>query len=277
MDVQFNSSGSKSAEKNKKPQARTPVTASEHKIQGVFSSQTMGKVGTGTTTRRTIQKTYWYCDELSNGDVETQPLNKNYVPSGPKNTVEREEFLRTFNPEPEFYVSTVFPKMKELGDTISRGEAHRSRGEHYSAQFEYGEALSVDEENVKANFGLGLTYLAREEKGKAQDIFERLVHLDAAFSEEHKHLFNDFGINLRKNRMFDQALDYYSRALELTRNDPNIHMNMARAYYEKGDLDNCVYHLKECLRLGPEIAEAKQFWEYLERKGLVENHSNSLD
>ncbi|MFN2342740.1 MAG: tetratricopeptide repeat protein, partial [Desulfonatronovibrio sp.] len=137
--------------------------------------------------------------------------------------VSKDEILEKFSPEPEFYTYTVFPKMRELNKTIARADRHRQKGEGYSAEFEYNNALNVDEENIRASFGLGLTYLERGDKDKANNIFERLVKLDAAFEKEHKHLFNDFGINLRKQEMYAQALEYYSRGLELVENDENLH------------------------------------------------------
>ncbi|MDD3313734.1 MAG: hypothetical protein PHP91_16510, partial [Pseudodesulfovibrio sp.] len=80
---------------------REVVRDGAEKIKGVFSTQSVSRVGTGTTQRRTIQKTYWSGGELDDGRFEVQPLNCNYVPSGPKQVVEREEFLSKFNPEPE--------------------------------------------------------------------------------------------------------------------------------------------------------------------------------
>ncbi|MBG0790408.1 MAG: tetratricopeptide repeat protein [Desulfovibrionaceae bacterium] len=239
------------------------------KIKGVFSTQTVGKVGTGTTQRKTIQKTYWDAEELEDGQISIQPLNVNYVPSGPKRTVEREDFLTKFNPEPEFYVSTVYPAMKEMNTAIVRGEQHRERGAAYSAEFEYKQAMAIDEENVRANFGLGLTYLDRGDQAKANDIFERLVGLEAAFEEEHKHLFNDFGINMRKNKMYDQALQYYLRAEELVRNDEHLYHNIARCYFEKGNVEGCKEYLLKSLQLNPNLEASRQFWAYLKGKGLV--------
>lgn len=237
----------------------------EDRIQGVFSTQSVVKVGTGTTQRKTIQKTFWFCKENDAGDIVVQPLNVNYIPSGPTRDVPRDDFLAKFNPEPEFYVSTVFPKMQELNDTIVRGEKHRSRGAAYSAEFEFKQATNIDEENVRANFGLGLTYLDRGEQTKANDIFKRLVTLEAAFEEEHKHLFNDFGINLRKNSMFDQALEYYLRAEELVEDDENLYHNIARVYYEKGELDQCIKYLKKSLDLNPRMEESLQFMDFLNK------------
>ncbi|MDR1660218.1 MAG: tetratricopeptide repeat protein, partial [Desulfovibrio sp.] len=176
-------------------------------VHGVFSTQEVRKVGTGTTTRKTVQKTYWFIEQR--GDVvECQPLNTNYVPSGPRRKVTMEELISKFSPEPEFYMNSVFPRMQELEQAVNNADTHRQNGDTFAAEYEYSRALKVDVDNVRANFGIGLTYLERGDTDKAQNIFERLVKLDNAFEAEHKHLFNEFGINLRKNRMLAQSLEY---------------------------------------------------------------------
>ena len=239
------------------------------KIKGVFSTQAVQKVGTGTTTRKTIQKMYWFVEEMPDSLLEIQPLNTNFIPSGPKRKITMEELLEKFSPEPEFYVSTVYPKMRELNLTIVKGERHREKGEIFSAELEFGQALSVDEENVRANFGLGLTYLDRGEANKANDIFERLVKLDAAFEQEHKHLFNEFGINLRKNKMLEQALDYYQKAENLAEADENLMYNIARAFFEKKDMAQCLTYLKKSLEFNADFSEGKRFIQYLVDKDMV--------
>jgi len=239
------------------------------KIKGVFSTQSVAKVGTGTTQRRTIQKTYWSGEELADGQIGIQPLNRNYIPSGPKRTISRDDFLSKYSPEPEFYMTTVYPAIKQVDEAIVRGEKHRERGAAYSAEFEFKQATDVDEENVRANFGLGLTYLDRGDQVKANDIFERIVDLEAAFEQEHKHLFNDFGINMRKNKMFEQALQYYLRAEELVEDDEHLFHNIARCYYEKGDVDGCKKYLKKSLQVNPNLKESKMFWAFLKSQGHV--------
>ncbi|SBW03471.1 Tetratricopeptide repeat family protein [uncultured delta proteobacterium] len=238
-------------------------------IEGVFSNQEVRKVGTGTTTRKTIQKSYWYAIEQENGDIELQPLNLNYVPSGPKKRISKDEFLENFSPEPEFYVSNVFPKIKEVNKTIARADRHRQNKEYFSAEMEYGNALKIDEDNIRANFGLGITYLERGENNKAEDILTRLVKLDGAFEAEHKHLFNDFGINLRKNGMYDQSIAYYTRALELTTHDENLYYNVARAYLEKKDPGSALEYLLKGLELNPTQDTLLKFLMWMITKELV--------
>jgi len=236
------------------------------KIKGLFSTQTVEKVGTGTTQRKTISKMFWFCTQADSGEVMVQALNKNLVPAGASTAVPLDDFLAKYNPEPEMYQKNVYPKMQELSSTVQRAEEQRQRGALYSAQFEYENALAVDEENVRANFGLGLTYVERGEAVKAKDILGRIVGLDAAFAPEHKHLFNEFGISLRKSRMVDQSIEYYTRALAMTETDENLHYNAARAYFDKGDLAKCREHLDRALAINPAHEEVAKFLEFLNTK-----------
>jgi len=122
---------------------------------------------------------------------------------------------------------------------------------------------------VRANFGLGLTYLERGDDTKANDIFERLVKLDAAFEEEHKHLFNDFGINLRKNNMLDQSVEYYERAMELASTDENLFYNVARVFYEQEEFVKTAEFLEKAVEMNPNFQEAQKFLQFLQKKGLT--------
>jgi len=238
-------------------------------IEGVFSKQEVRRVGTGTTTRKTVQKSYWYVIELENDEIETQPLNYNYIPSGPKKRLTKNEFLGKFAPEPEFYVSNVFPKIKEVDKTIARADRHRNNKEYFSAEMEYGNALKIDEDNIRANFGLGITYLERGENNKAEDILNRLVKLDGTFEPEHKHLFNGFGINLRKNGMYDQSIAYYTRALKLSTHDENLYYNIARAFLGKKDPDSAVAHLLKGLALNPTQETLLKFLMWMVKQDLI--------
>lgn len=250
------------------PQTGAPRPQQQPEVRGVFSTQEIRKVGTGTTTRKTVQKTFWFVEQHGS-EIECQPLNTNYVPSGPKRKISMEDLINKFSPEPEFYMNSVYPKMQELQYSVRQGDRYRESGETFAAEYEYSRALKVDEDNVRANFGIGLTYLERGDASKAQDIFERLVKLDAAFEPQHKHLFNEFGINLRKNKMLAESREYYARALQLSPKDENLNMNMARVLLESKDMDGCVDYLLEALRLAPRHEQSLKFMSWLIQKNLI--------
>ena len=157
--------------------------------------------------------------------------------------MDRETLLADYSPEVELYNSRIKPAMLSLEKTLDVADGHRERNEPLSAEMEYSKALDVDETNVRATFGLGLVYLGREDLAKARMIFEELVGMNAAFQIKHKHLFNEFGISLRKSGLFNEAVQYYTRALDLNKEDgedENLCYNVARAYYEMGQWTDCV-------------------------------------
>jgi len=249
-----------------------PAGSGKEKIYGVFSTEIVTMVGTGTTKRKDAKRALWFAKELASEDggesvVEVQPINDKNVPAGKKKTVPLHEFLCDYSPEFEYYHTVVYPTMKKMDEVLEKAEDHRDKGAYYSAQFGFEAALGFDERNVRANFGLGLTYMARGDMDKAADIFRQVVALDAAFSPKHKHLFNEFGISLRKSRLFDQAVEYYSRALEITDDDENLYYNIARAHFERGDMDQCRENLGKSLELKPGFEAAEEFLEHLDKQG----------
>lgn len=250
--------------------SKTPAPSSTEKtdVRGVFSSQEIRKVGTGTTTRKTVQKSFWYVEQKGD-EIYCQPLNSNYVPSGPQRKITMDELINKFSPEPEFYFNSVFPKMMELQNNIASGDDHREKGENFTAEYEYSRALKIDVDNVRANFGIGITYLERGDKTKAQDIFERLLNIEGTFDAEHTNLFNNFGISLRKNKMLQQALEYYQRALELTKNDENLYMNIARVQLELKNLPECTDNLLQALKIAPRHALSLKFLAWLIQHAMI--------
>jgi Tfp pilus assembly protein PilF len=245
---------------------------SQDRISGVFSQKKVVKIGTGTTARKTEVLAYFFVQERDDGNIDVQNLTADDKPFGPKTQITREELLSNYMPELQRSMDQKPPATaaeQEVSKFVARGDKFRKRGETFTAEFEYSKALQLDEGNVRANFGIGLCYIDRGENAKAQEVFERLVHLDAAFESEHKHLFNEFGIALRKSKMNDEAMAYYLRALELSPQDENLHYNIARAAFDKSDNQTAAKHLGACLKLNPTHDEAMKFVDFLRRKKLA--------
>jgi len=258
-------------------QVKTVSQNNLDRIRGVFSSQEIRRVGTGTTTRKTVSKVFWFAEEDEEKRIMIQPINSNYIPTGNKKQVTRDELIENYLPEPEFYVQSVYPKMRELNETIDQADKFREKGEIFSAEYQYDTALAVDVENVRANFGIGLTYLARGETDKADNILSRLINLEGAYEEEHKHLFNDFGISLRKNKMIKQSIEYYQRAEELSKGDDNLYLNMARVYLDAKDIPHVLEYLGKALSLSPNNEIAHKFLDWMQSANMInKNQAQAL-
>ena len=242
---------------------RTP-----ERFRGAFSSQIDSVVGFGATKRKIKQSISVYAEEQGDGTFIVRVLNKHYVPSGKGRLVTREELLSEFLPEPDLYLNKVAPMLREVGQTVDLADEHRAQGALMSAEFEYKNALRVDEEHIRATFGLGLTYLDRRELDSAHLVFRRILTLDAAFGPEHKHLFNEFGIKMRKHGMYAQALRYYFRAFRLSRDDEHLLYNIARTYYERDKTRLAAKFLDMALVRNPQFKEGLALARAIEHKRI---------
>ncbi|GAB7023776.1 tetratricopeptide repeat protein [Salidesulfovibrio brasiliensis] len=225
-------------------------------VRCAFSTTRELTIGTGTTKRKQDSKILWMVEQQAEDAYAVRKINSQFVPVGEETIITGDKLFREFTPEVEIHLTKVEPAMVKLHRTLERGDLHRLVGERDEAELEYSSALEIDELNVRAIFGLGIVLAQRGAKRRAKAVFRDIVKLDAAFNEEHKHLFNEFGISLRKAKLFDEAVQYYTRAMELTESDDHLHYNMARVHYELGQWGECADHLDHSLRLNGELEEA---------------------
>lgn len=243
-------------------------TQNDGAIEGVFCIERSSRIGTGTTAKKVTSQANYYARETENGEIELMLINEKNVPIGSPETITKEELLAEGMPMPQLF-NEVIGNLRKVKKAIARGDKFRARNETFTAEYEYSNALDLDEENVRANFGIGLCLLARDEKDKAKEVFDRIVRIDSAFEDEHKHLFNEYGIALRKKKMAEQAAEYYRRALVLSDSDENLWYNLGRALFDLEDWAGCAEAAQRCLALNPHHPEGKKMLAYLKKKELV--------
>jgi tetratricopeptide (TPR) repeat protein len=226
-------------------------------VNGVFSTMEVRTIGTGTTTRRSREKQYWLARESGAGMVEIQPINDKLIPVGPKRIVRIEDLLERFEPEPEFYVRQDEQPRAPVPLPEIQAPAPKEK-----ELFEYPEDV---EKSARASFGLGILYLKRGNLMKAKEIFDRLADAEANYRPRHKHMWNEFGISLRKERLPDAAVRHYQRAIALDDKDDHLLMNIARAYYEQNDIPRAVRFLERSLELNPDLEYSRRFLDYIRR------------
>ncbi len=231
-------------------------------ILGVYSLAMQTGIGMGDTAGKRQSTTYWYARQLDADRFEVQPLNVYHVPSGVKKELSAGEFLTQYAPEPGYYKANTVPALQSLARKIEKGEAFFSMGNLDEAEKQFVKALMIDDVNVKATYGLGQVASEKKDYARLKKVLGTLLHLDEAFAHEYRGHFNSFGITLRKNKNYDEALAFYGRALELDAMDENVHFNMARAYYEKQATDDCLNHLNIALAINPGFVEARKFLDY---------------
>lgn len=236
-----------------------PASTASQAVRGVFATETITSVGFGATKRRVKQTVYVYAEEAEDGMMACRSLSSEFIPQGNKRMVSREELLKSFVPAPHIYLSKVLPAMAALEQAVDSAERCRKEGHLFSAEFEFKHSLRLDENHIRASFGLGLTYLDRGDPDNAHIVFRKLSRLEGLSNPDYKHLFNEFGIKLRRNGMYPQALGHYGKALRLSPDDEHLLYNLARALFEKGRLRAALRFLDKALTISPNFPEALEF------------------
>jgi len=255
--------------------------AEADRINGYYSEQVKISLGTGATKRQTTGENIFLAKERPDGTVEMSLLNMSGEPTNIREVVEMEEFLRRCKPKKDYLLPSKklddghLRKKAEADKRASRGNLHLKRKEYNSAEFEYDSALKIDEENVRAHYGLGKMYLEKGEREKAREIFRQLSQIEALFEEDNKHIFNDFGIDLRQNEMYDEAIANYGKALEISSHDPILHFNLARAYIGKEMWTEALAYLEKALVLKNDFPEAEKLLKMVAAKTSVPNAAMS--
>ena len=241
-------------------------------ILGVYSFRKEENIGSGTTSAKSENITHWYSRQLNTIDIEVQPLNGYHVPSGIREIINIDEFTKAYLPEPKFYQMHTVPAMKTLKEKIDQGMAAFSLGNLDKAEKAFIKALMIDDLNIDANYGLGEVYSEKKEYIKLRHVLNTLLGLDEAFNQVHMQKINSFGVSLRKNGHYKEAINFFDKALEINKNDEHLHFNMARVYFDKGEVDNCLTCLRSAVSINSNFNEAKQFISYCERK-MVDSRS----
>ena len=78
-----------------------------------------------------------------------------------------------------------------------------------------------------------------------------LAEVEEGIEPEHKHMFTEFGISLRKERMFALAQAFCQRALSLSPEDDHAYFNMARVLLDMDNVNGAEQHILTALDMNP--------------------------
>lgn len=227
------------------------------KIKGVFFEESTITLGTGHTQKTQRVKNYCEAEQLDDEKVKLAFLGNEGKPTGIVIEIALDEFLRRYTLDPNFKI-----KSKEESDRdrhIAIAEKHRARGEHFSAEMEYNSALKIDPESIRANFGIGTLYMEMGDTTKAKEVFRQLSEIEAIFEEDNKHIFNEFGIELRKASMIDEALANYLKAITISPQDEHLHFNIARVYYDRKEMNDALEWIRKAIDINSHFRDARNF------------------
>lgn len=278
------------------------------KFIGVYASTR--NPGTRAKSSGTPRKSYWFVWEEGWGRYQVQLLDAAFQPLDTPQIVTANEFQKNFTHQPHILVTPIRqletsppeeadqpqekassrrnrPDAADNEDAFVRSSARDSsfpNSETSEVKADGGEmeaAENLDRE-LRAEFAMALTKWKRGENRSSLRTFEAMANLSEGIIPAHKHTFTDFAVDLRKSRLPTLAKKHYLKAADLAPEDCNAHFNLARIYYETGEIDKALQHLGKALELEPNFEYALRFERFLQEKLVAQqnksrkNNSDSL-
>lgn len=212
------------------------------KFLGVYSQNQGSYVGRA-------RKTFYFIWELPDKSYVIQELDPALTATGPQRRITNARLKANFRPEPSILAAPV--TSPEPRDFIQPGpEKATELTDGTLARLERARKAKQVETDLRNNFARALSSLNRPRDRKGAIVaLEQLARTKKDILPEHKHMFRDFGVSLRKKSLHDIAAICAQRVLELAPNDDHAHFNMARLMLLLGMYDEAVAHLKAAMKL----------------------------
>lgn len=115
--------------------------------------------------------------------------------------------------------------------------------------------------SLRTEFAMNVMRFRRGDRNEAVRAFRRVVGVSDGIVAAHKHMFTDFGMDLRKSHLNELALSSFRRALELSPDDSHALFNVARGLYELGKYREARDHVDKALKIEPDLTCARRLKE----------------
>ncbi len=124
------------------------------------------------------------------------------------------------------------------------------------------EAVSLYKESIarhptaEAYTFLGWTYSFMGRIDEAIDECHHAIRVDPDFGNP----YNDIGVYLIEKEHFDEAIPWFTRAMDAKRYESPAfpHMNLGRVYEQKGEWDDAIESYKRAITLSPNYSLARR-------------------
>ena len=222
---------------------------------GVYSSSTVDPKGGRGVGKR---KKYWLAWDYGDEGYRVQELDGAFQAQGELLPMEHATFHVSFLKEPSIH---AVPRRRPAPVASHQPQDGVSSG-------------AAVENHLRTHFAALLLKVRRGDDmpGVLQSLRD-IADVEEGIVPEHKYMFAEFGINLRKGKLPEIALVHAKRVLALAPGDSHAHFNIARIYYVLGKLGEAEQHLLAALEFAPDLEYARDFLAHI---GL-ERRQKTLD
>jgi len=223
---------------------------------GVYSSLgSWAQEGRGSGKR----KSYWFAWDCGDAGYQVQALDRAFQAQSEPVSIDPSTFYASFALEPSILAT---PLLK--GPVAAAPRQVQPGGPSAKTPEQLAAERAEVENHLRAHFGALLLKIRRDDDPQsALRALQDIAEVEEGIVPEHKYMFAEFGINLRKGKLPEAALAHAKRVLSLAPGDSHAHFNIARIYYTLGKLDEAEQHLLAALEFAPDLECARDFLAYI--------------
>lgn len=222
-----------------------------------------------------LQKRMHFVWAEDSGKFRLQALDSAFQPVGSTKLLGPAEFKKIYTHEPSI-----------LAVPVSKGAPWRNIAEKQSApqpsavrglvgdnaapptpEPPLGNAAAIKqtEEYLRDFFAKTLKRIRfSKERTAALSSLKTVIEVEEGIVQEHKFMFAEFGVALRKNDLLELSLACCKRVLDLSPDDDHAHFNIARIFVEMNQLDDAEQHVLTAQSLNPGEAVYQKMLDYLQ-------------
>ncbi len=190
------------------------------KFLGVYSRRNL------VATSSSANKKLYFVWVIAPDAYAIQELDRAFLPKSDPVKIPADVFKASFVLEPSILTMPVeIPDFSHLEKKVAKEEKSRPA---VPKDRKISRARQL-ENDMRSNFRKALSALARpRERQGALAALEQLVRLKRGILPEHKYMFRDFGVSLRKKNLLNLALESAVLVPEFSPDDDYAHFNLAR-------------------------------------------------
>ena len=138
---------------------------------------------------------------------------------------------------------------------VEQGKIWLQKKQYIGARAEFQAALTLNENNIVALFGLGEALYGLNELDEAKEVFERIIASKVPVNDQ--QMYKDIGMIACRAKHFDLAHKALDRAVKIFPSDSKVFYCKAVAFVAAGDFEGSLPYLEKSLQLEPAFAEAR--------------------
>ena len=119
------------------------------------------------------------------------------------------------------------------------------------------------ERRLRSDFSLALIRLGSN-RDEAIKMLTDMAEHEGPFVENHKFMFSEFGLAMRKRKLLVLSVRFHEKAHILSPKDEHILFNLARVFYESGKYDKARICLEEAVNMAPRFKYGRDFLDFID-------------